>query len=190
MQTAKTISAILIAGAVASASAAFDASKLPPASTKTGVTYATDIKPLLDASCIKCHGAEKPKAGLRLDSLEGVLKGSKEGKILVVSNSAKSLIVEAVSQLDPESAMPPKPRKGRPGKGGPGGQPGQGGGEGGQPKEGQGNGDHPQAGAPGAGAPGGGAGAGGKGGPQGPPPKPLTAEQVGLVRAWIDQGAK
>ena len=22
------------------------------------------------------------------------------------------------------------------------------------------------------------------------PPKPLTAEQVGLVRAWIDQGAK
>ena len=24
----------------------------------------------------------------------------------------------------------------------------------------------------------------------GPPPKPLTAEQVGLVRAWIDQGAK
>ena len=37
----------------------------------------------------------------------------------------------------------------------------------------------------------------GKGGPgpepgkqQGPPPKPLTPEQVGLVRAWIDQGAK
>jgi hypothetical protein len=24
----------------------------------------------------------------------------------------------------------------------------------------------------------------------GPPAKPLTAEQVGLVRAWIDQGAK
>lgn len=23
-----------------------------------------------------------------------------------------------------------------------------------------------------------------------PPPAPLTAEQVGLVRAWIDQGAK
>jgi len=28
------------------------------------------------------------------------------------------------------------------------------------------------------------------GGGQGPAPKPLTAEQVGLVRAWIDQGAK
>ena len=33
-------------------------------------------------------------------------------------------------------------------------------------------------------------GPGGPGGGFGPPPKPLTAEQVGLVRAWIDQGAK
>jgi len=24
----------------------------------------------------------------------------------------------------------------------------------------------------------------------GPPPKPLTPEQVGLIRAWVDQGAK
>src|SRR6185369_6000961 len=40
----------------------------------------------------------------------------------------------------------------------------------------------------------GGGGAGGAGGPgaagSGPAPKPLTPEQVGLVRAWIDQGAK
>ena len=33
-------------------------------------------------------------------------------------------------------------------------------------------------------------GPGGFGGGQGPAPKPLTAEQIGLVRAWIDQGAK
>ena len=38
---------------------AVDLSKIPPASTKTGVTYATDIKPIFDKSCIKCHGAEK-----------------------------------------------------------------------------------------------------------------------------------
>jgi hypothetical protein len=49
----------------------------------------------------------------------------------------------------------------------------------------------------GPGGPGGGRGPGGPGGPGapggggfGPPPKPLTAEQVGLIRAWIDQGAK
>ena len=33
-------------------------------------------------------------------------------------------------------------------------------------------------------------GFGGQGGQGGPPAKPLTAEEVGLIRAWIDQGAK
>jgi len=37
---------------------------------------------------------------------------------------------------------------------------------------------------------GGGTGAGGFGGGGGAAPKPLTPTQVGLIRAWIDQGAK
>ena len=45
-----------------SAFAGIDASKLPPAATKKGVTYATDIKPILQASCFRCHGADRPKA--------------------------------------------------------------------------------------------------------------------------------
>lgn len=178
MQTSKSILSLFVVGLAVSASAAFDASKLPPASTKTGVTYAADIKPLLDASCIKCHGGDRPKAGLRLESLEGVLKGSKEGKVLVKGDSAKSLIVQAVSQLDPETAMPPKPR---PGRGRPGGPP-----PGAAEKEGRGDGSPA---AKGTNSPAGGPGGPGPRGPQGPPPKPLTAEQVGLVRAWIDQGA-
>ena len=46
------------------------AATLPPDSTKTGVTYDTDIKPIFQASCIKCHneaGPKKPKADLALD---------------------------------------------------------------------------------------------------------------------------
>ncbi len=45
-----------------------DTSKLPPASTKQGVTYAADMKPIFEKSCIKCHGSEKQKGKLRLDS--------------------------------------------------------------------------------------------------------------------------
>ena len=155
---------VLTVGCLANVASAIDTSKLPPPSAQKDVTYAKDIKPLLDASCVRCHGAERPKAGLRLNSLEGVLKGSKEGPVVVKGNSAKSFIVEAISQLDPETAMPPKKGGGRGGPGGPGA-------------------------ARGTNAP--------SGGPQGQrpggnfaPPKPLTAEQVGLVRAWIDQGAK
>ena len=48
--------------------------KLPPASTKTGVTYASDMKAIFDASCVKCHSGDRPKARLHMDTLEGILK--------------------------------------------------------------------------------------------------------------------
>ena len=113
------------------ADAKVDISKLPPASGKQGVTYAADIKPIFEKSCFKCHGAEKQKAKLRVDSLEAVLKGSKDNKILVPGKSAESIVVFAVARLVEDDAMPPADK-----------------------------GD------------------------------PLTKEQVGLIRAWIDQGAK
>jgi len=156
------------------AAADIDWSKLPAAAAKTGLTFTNDIQPLFKASCVGCHGGNRPRAQLRLDTLEGVLKGTEKGPILTAGDGANSLLVKAVSQLDSETAMPPKPR-GRGGPGGPGG---------GQPPN--------FGGGPGAG-PGGPQGtnaAGMRGRGFGPPSKPLTAEQVGLVRAWIDQGAK
>jgi hypothetical protein len=144
--------------------AGIDVSKLPAPAKQAEVTYAKDIKPLFEVSCVRCHGGERAKAGLHLDTLEGVMKGSKEGPVVVKGESAKSLLVEAVSQLDPETAMPPKRGGGR-GPGGPGGF-----------NKG------------GTNAPAGGPRPGGPGGGQ--PAKPLTPEQVALVRAWIDQGAK
>jgi hypothetical protein len=178
-------STLLLAGLATlatSAQAAPDLTKLPPASTRQGVTYAADIRPLFETSCVRCHGPERPKGGLRLDSLEGVLKGSKDGKVIVPGSSEKSHLVIAVARLDDKSAMPPKPRAGqrRGGPGAPGGAPASGAGttpnaaaQPGAPKEGA--------------APG---GPGGPRAPMGPPAKPLTAEEVGLVRAWVDQGAK
>ncbi len=158
-----------------------DLSKLPPAASKGGLTYETDIKPMMDASCVRCHGQERPKAGLRLDSLEGVLKGSKDGKVLKPGNGKESLLVIAAAQIDPDTAMPPKRGPGRGGPRGPGGP----GGPGMQPPP-AGQGGNP----PGPGGPPPGAPHGFGGGNFGPPPKPLTSEQVSVLRAWVDQGAK
>ena len=148
-----------------------DVTKLPAPAAQKGITYAKDIRPLLEASCFRCHGEEKQKGDLRLDSREAVLKGGEDGKVVDPGNSKKSLMVIAAAQLNDDVAMPPKMTPGRGGPGGPGGP-------GGGPNR------------PPGGGPGGPPGAGGQRGGFGPPPKPLTAEQVGLLRAWIDQGAK
>lgn len=138
------------------ARAEIDLTKLPPAATKPGLTFDKDIKPLFEASCVNCHGERRQRAGLRLDSLQATLQGSDEGKVVEVGNSKGSLLVHSVSQLDDETAMPPK-RGGR-GGGGFGGPPG-GGGQGGQ---GGGNRERAGQGGPGGGpgGPGGGRGGG------------------------------
>jgi len=133
------------------------AGAIPPASSKQGLSFDKDVKPLFEASCTRCHGAQRPKAGLRLTSLEDVLKGSEDGKVITAGDSAKSKLVTAIARINPKTAMPPEPRASRR-PGGPAGERGEHGGPG--------------------------------RGPAGPPAKPLTAEEVGIVRAWIDQGAK
>src|SRR5882724_3299172 len=107
--------AIAALALASTASAAIDLSKLPPVSKQESVTFDKDIKPLFEASCTRCHGTDRPKAGLRLTSLENVLKGSKEGKVIEVGKSEKSDLVICVAQLDPETAMPPKQRAHKPG---------------------------------------------------------------------------
>jgi hypothetical protein len=144
-----------------------DATKLPAAAKQEAVTFEKDIQPLLKESCVGCHGDRKQKGDLRLDSLEATLKGGEHGKAVVPGDAAKSSILFASAQVNDKIAMPPK-KGGRGGPGGPGGG---------------GPGDKQQP-APGP---------DGQGGPQGrggPRAKPLTADQVALVRAWIEQGAK
>ena len=134
--------AVLAVCAGQSIVAEIDVTKLPPAAAKPGLTFDKDIKPLFEASCFGCHGERRQRAGLRLDTLQATLQGSDEGKVVEVGNSKSSLLVHSISQLDDETAMPPK----RGGRGGPGGGPG-GAGGGGRDRAGQGG--------PGQGRPGG-----------------------------------
>jgi Planctomycete cytochrome C len=141
-----------------------DIRKLPPVSTKEGVTFDKDIRPLFQASCVRCHSGERAKRGLRLDTRENVLKGSNERKVVIPGDSAHSLLVIAAARIDDKTAMPPKPRQR------PSGPPGT------APQSAPGNSANPFSGEPQQ---------------MGMPlSKPLTPEEVGLVRAWIDQGAK
>src|SRR5204863_8688747 len=46
-----------------------DASKLPPPAT-VPVNFGRDIQPILETSCLRCHGPERPKSKFRLDNRE------------------------------------------------------------------------------------------------------------------------
>src|SRR4051812_24471269 len=58
--------------------------------------FEKQIRPLLAEHCLKCHGDNKPKAGLRLTSREAMLAGGESGPAVVAGQPDKSLLVQAV----------------------------------------------------------------------------------------------
>src|SRR5687768_7247811 len=55
------------------------------------------IRPLLANNCFKCHGPDKQRGGLRLDSLTGMLSGGESGPALVPGKPEESHLVEAIN---------------------------------------------------------------------------------------------
>ncbi|HKQ38676.1 MAG TPA: c-type cytochrome domain-containing protein [Verrucomicrobiae bacterium] len=112
-----------------------DISKLPPPAAKKDLTFAKDIKPIIEKSCLKCHSGEKPKSKYRVETLEAMIKGGESGDAAIIrGKSEKSPLIHYVADLVVDMEMPPTDKRDK----------------------------YPA----------------------------LTKEQIGLLRAWIDQGAK
>jgi cytochrome c553 len=69
------------------------------------------IRPVLVAECVDCHGPEKQKGGLRLDSRAGWQKGGDSGETIVPGAPEKSLLLRTIRHLEPELKMPDKAPK-------------------------------------------------------------------------------
>jgi uncharacterized membrane protein len=70
--------------------------------------YKDFIQPILAQRCYSCHGENKSKGDLRLDSPEHILKGGETGKVLIASNLEKSLLYSyCVLPLEDDLHMPP-----------------------------------------------------------------------------------
>jgi hypothetical protein len=63
------------------------------------------VRPLLIEKCVACHGSEKQKGGLRLDSRAALLTGGERGAALVPGKPDESLILRALAH-DGELYMP------------------------------------------------------------------------------------
>lgn len=68
--------------------------------------FESKVRPILVESCHSCHGPEKQKSGLRLDSRSAVLAGGGRGPAVVPGDIENSPLVQAVRYLG-EVQMPP-----------------------------------------------------------------------------------
>jgi len=76
----------------------------------TKPSFRRDILPIFSQYCLKCHGEGGQgtiQSGLRLDSYDGVMKGTKHGKIVIPYDSDSSnLVVLIEGRADPSIRMP------------------------------------------------------------------------------------
>jgi len=72
------------------------------------VFFEKQVRPVLAEHCYSCHGAEKAKSGLRLDSREAVLRGTDAGKVVIAGDPEGSSLIQSVRHAPGVEAMPTK----------------------------------------------------------------------------------
>jgi mono/diheme cytochrome c family protein len=70
--------------------------------------FETKVRPVLVTQCVRCHGPEKQRGGLRLDSRAAALQGGDKGPAVVPGKPHESRLVAAVNYQGLE--MPPSKR--------------------------------------------------------------------------------
>ena len=89
----------------------------PPARTPQGgqkVDFARQIKPILERSCVGCHGGGKPRGLFRVDGRDAILRGGASGEAAIVpGRSEASPLVDYVSAKVTDQEMPPRAQRER-----------------------------------------------------------------------------
>jgi mono/diheme cytochrome c family protein len=87
--------------------AVYVAHSKPVAAQSAAVNFERDIRPLLHARCVACHGPQQQKSGLRLDNQAAAFSGGVGGPVIVPGQSAASELLRRVTSRDSVERMPP-----------------------------------------------------------------------------------
>ncbi len=79
----------------------------PPLAADEPVDYLRDIKPIFAKHCVGCHGPQKQRSGLRLDTAAGAIKGGDTGPGVVRGKGRQSGLLKALHGEDNYTKMPP-----------------------------------------------------------------------------------
>ena len=102
-----------------------------PEPVDRNVSWAADVKPILDRACMDCHAGAARKGGFQYDTPDRFASGGGSGPVASAGNSRESLLVKSLVHFPGVEAMP-----------------------------------------------------------RGDSPEIVTHEEIGVIRAWIDQGMK
>lgn len=71
--------------------------------------FAAVVEPILQRRCVVCHGPDKHKAGLRLDTFEALRRGGQDGPVLKAGKAEESSLLQRILlPLDHDGHMPPE----------------------------------------------------------------------------------
>lgn len=77
-----------------------------PAQTPHHTNYEEDVRPIFARHCFGCHNAGEMRAGLSLESYNGVMKGGGSGDIVIAGRPASSMLYKAVAREEGAPQMP------------------------------------------------------------------------------------
>ncbi|WP_130419921.1 c-type cytochrome domain-containing protein [Edaphobacter modestus] len=73
--------------------------------------YMTKVRPIFQSNCFRCHAGMNRRGGLSMSTRAGLMKGGRDGVVIVPGDPAKSLLMKGIRFEGPAKPMPP-PAKG------------------------------------------------------------------------------
>jgi mono/diheme cytochrome c family protein len=85
----------------------------PAAGASSPQFYTARVQPILQANCYRCHSGFNHRGGLQLDTREHILRGGKDGAVIVPGHPEQSLLVKLIRHEGPANDPRPMPPKGK-----------------------------------------------------------------------------
>lgn len=70
------------------------------------VSFEKEVAPIIKTNCIRCHGASRQSAQLRLDTYNHMARGGMNGPLVRGTNPRNSLLVVKIATNNPQHRMP------------------------------------------------------------------------------------
>lgn len=105
------LSTAAIVALLACGTRALRAAQGPPGLPDSPQFYTQHVQPIFAANCYRCHGGMNHRGGLHLDSRTGLLRGGKDGAVIVPGHPEQSLLIKLIrhqGSANDAKSMPPK----------------------------------------------------------------------------------